>query len=261
MNALPQIQTYFNALQFEFSYLTIIDILLVAFILYWIIAGLRGTRGIRILWGLVVLGLIFILSQVLHLVALEWLLKASFAIIVIAIPVVFQPELRKLLERAGTTGILKRLSRSPKERAREDTLRAVANAARTLAANKTGGLILITCQDSLKEYADTGTALDANVSEELLLNIFFPKSPLHDGAVIIANNRIVAASCILPLSDKKKSYQYGTRHRAALGVTEQTDALVVVVSEERGVITVVKNEYMKEKIAPERLYTVLSRYI
>lgn len=261
MLLISQIQTYFQGLQFEFSWLSVVDILLVAYILYRIIAGLRSTRAMRIVWTLLFLGVLFIIAESLQLIALTWILKAFFAVMVVVIPVVFQQELRKLLERAGQSNLLRFFTRTTKERAKENTLQAIASAVKTLSSSKTGALIVMARGDELEEYAESGTRLDAEVSEELLLNIFFPKSPLHDGAVIIRNNRIVSAGSILPLSKKDKTYQYGTRHRAGLGIAEESDALAIIVSEERGTVSVATDEDLIESIKPERFYTNLKKYL
>lgn len=257
MSFFSQLQTYLEALRIEFSILTIIDVFLVAFILYWIIASLRGTKGIRILWGIIVLGFIFAIAEVLNLAALAWLLKASFAVVVVAIPVVFQPELRKLLERAGKNAFWRGLTKNPKARQEDRVVHTIASATKTLASTKTGALIVMARNDTLHEYEESGTVLDANVSEELLLNIFFPKSPLHDGAILIQGNTILAAGVVLPLSEKKEAYKFGTRHKAAFGMAEETDALIIVVSEERGTISVVCEGKLIENIPPEKLFDVI----
>jgi diadenylate cyclase len=258
---LSQIQTYFQGLQFEFSWLSVIDILLVAYVLYKIIAGLRSTRAMRIVWTLLFLGVLFLIAEYLQLVALTWILKAFFAIMVVVIPVVFQQELRKMLERAGKSNFLRFFTRTTKERLKENTLQAIASAVKTLSSNKTGALMVLARNDELEEYAESGTRLDSDVSEELLLNIFFPKSPLHDGAVIIRNNRIISAGSILPLSKKEKTYKYGTRHRAGLGMSEESDALAIIVSEERGTISLATDEELVEEIKPDRVYVNLKKYL
>jgi diadenylate cyclase len=257
MPLLTQITTYLQALQFEFSPLTVIDVLVVAVILYWIIAGLRGTRGIRILWSLILLGVIYFLAQIFNLAALEWLLRASFTIIAVAIPVVFQPELRKMLERAGRTSFLKNIGKSARERENTRTREAIVAAVKTLSENKTGALIAIARRDRLDDLVENATILNAQVSEELLLNIFFPKSPLHDGGIVIRDNRIFVASAIFPLSDQKKTYKYGTRHRAAHGLATETDAVVVIVSEERGTVSLAIGETMYENLTAKKLDSLL----
>lgn len=261
MAFLTQIQAYFQGLQFEFSWLSVIDILLVGYILYRIIAGLRSTRAMRIVWTLLVLGVLFLIAESLQLVALTWILKAFFAVMIVVIPVVFQQELRKMLERAGKSNFLRFFTRTTKERAKENTLQAIASAVKTLSSNKTGALIVLAREDALEEYVESGTRLDSEVSEELILNIFFPKSPLHDGAVIIRNNRMVSAGSILPLSKKEKTYKYGTRHRAGLGITEESDALAIIISEERGTISIANDEELIEEIKPERFYVNLKKYL
>ena len=253
MSFLDQFQTFLQALEFEFSLLSIVDILIVAFIFYWIIAGLRGTRGIRILWGGAVLGLIFFFAQIFNLIALQWLLAASFAVLIVAIPVVFQPELRKLLERAGKNRFLKSLQTKTDGLLTEKEVQQITAAVKTLSANKTGALIVVTREDTLRDITETGIAINADISKELLLNIFFPKSPLHDGAVVIQDGIVRSASSLLPLSEKEKAYHLGTRHRAAIGLTEESDALVIVVSEERGSIALASNEELIEDISPKDL--------
>lgn len=256
-----QLQVYFQGLQFEFSWISVVDILLVAYILYKIIAGLRSTRAMRIVWTLLSLGVLFIIAESTQLVALTWILKAFFAVMVVVIPVVFQQELRKMLERAGKSTFFSFFTRTTKERLKENTLQAIASAVKTLSSNKTGALIVLAREDSLEEYIESGTRLDAEVSEELILNMFFPKSPLHDGAVIIRNNRVVSAGSILPLSKKEKTYKYGTRHRAGLGIAEESDALAIIVSEERGTISIANDEQLLENVKSERFYANLKKYL
>ncbi len=258
---ITQTQTYFQGLQFEFSWFSVIDILLVAYILYRIIAGLRSTRAMRVVWSLLFLGVLFVIAESLQLIALTWILKAFFAVMVVVIPVVFQQELRKMLERAGRSNIFRFFTRTTKERLKENTLQNISSAVKTLSSTKTGALIVIAREDELEEYAESGTRIDSEVSEELLLNIFFPKSPLHDGAVIIRNNRIVSAGSILPLSKKEKTYKYGTRHRAGLGMTEESDAIAIIVSEERGTISLADDEQLIEEIKPDRFLANLKKYL
>jgi len=238
----------------------ILDILLVAIILYWIYAFLRETRAMRILYGILLLALVFILARLLNLTAINYILRYVLTIIAVAIPVVFQPELRNGLEKLGRSkfiGVsgLARLGINE----REELLRLIAQTVQIFSRNKVGALLVIARRSGLKEFIQTGVPLNARISKELLLNIFAPNTPLHDGAVIISNNKIVAAACTLPLSEGEYDYKIGTRHRAAIGLTSQTDALVVVVSEETGNISLSTDGVLRQDLTPNELATELDK--
>ncbi len=254
-----QLRLYANSLNALTHPLAIIDILIVALVFYWVLARIKETRALRILWGLAILGLVYLIASLLNLNTLLWILRGFFAVLVVAIPVVFQPELRKLLERIGRNQFWRTLLANRAERMHQKMLSEIAEATEALAKSKTGALIVLKQRDSLADYEETGVPLHSDVTNELLLTIFFPKSPLHDGAVIITDNQITAAAATLPLSEKQKSYTLGTRHRAAIGLAQETDALVLVVSEERGTISIAHGDKLIEEIPPDKVITVIKR--
>ena len=239
--------------------LDIIDILVVSAIIYSVLVLIKGTRGMEIAKGLLFLVSVLIICRFLNLRTVRWLVQTALYGIVVALPIVFQPELRRMLVSLGSgsgfTNSLKRLTEMTNHIQSVDGLMW---AIEQLCETKTGALIVIERQTGLDDYCETGTILNADISAKLLYSIFNTKAPLHDGAVIIRNFRILAASCYLPLSENvvnksatgKKGY--GTRHRAAIGLSEQTDAVIIVVSEERGVASVAHNG----KIAVASLETI-----
>lgn len=229
-----QSKIFWSTLDFSRYPLIILDILIVAALFYWLFLLLKETRGIRILFGLMVLVGVLFISRFLNLMALSWILKSFLAAAVIAIPIIFQPELRKALERLGRTNILNFLK---EDKDLTNVIYEITEAVKILAKNKIGALIVIKRKIGLEDYIQTGTFLNAQLSSKLILNIFFPHSPLHDGAIIIEGNKIIAAGCTLPLLETDTSFKYGTRHKAALGLSNETDALVIVVSEEKGTIS------------------------
>lgn len=250
-----QAQAFWNNLVLlNFSYQQIIiDILLVAVFFYFIFSLLKGSRAVHILIGLVIIAIIFFLSKTLQLVTLSWLLDRFFTVALVAIPVIFQQELRMGLERLGHT----KFFLNQQARSIDRMIANIVDACAILAQTNQGALIVIRHTVPLKEYADTGIPLNAKVSKELLLSIFNPRSPLHDGAVIIENEAIQAASCLLPHSFKSNAAMMGTRHKAALGLAESTDAGIIVVSEEQGAISFAHRGSLEKSISVGRLQTVL----
>lgn len=213
-----------------------LDILIVALLIYWLYVLIKETRAWRILLGITVVLVILLLSRLLGLITLNWIIKNFLTMLVVAIPVVFQPELRAALEKIGRVRLLTpTLMKGDKEKIIDN----IAEAASLLAKSGNGALIVIQRQTGLRDYAETGTILDALVSTPLLLNIFSKRTPLHDGAVIISGSKILAAGCMLPLDESRLKYNQGARHRAALGISKETDALVVLVSEEEKNISLV----------------------
>lgn len=211
------------------------DILILAFVIYKILVLLKDNRAMQLVKGLVFLFILYIFSDLLRLDTINFLLGQSWAALFIGIVVIFQPELRSLLEHLGGKGnLLHANKQEPKERLIKDLMTTLQAAS----ASQTGVLIVLEGQTGLREYTDTGIKVDAAVSSELLGNLFFKNAPLHDGAVIIRGNRIAAAGCIMPLSNHDIGSAYGTRHRAALGISEVSDCLALVVSEENGGISV-----------------------
>lgn len=239
----------------------VLDILLVAFIFFWLLYLVRGTRAVPLLRGVILLVIaVTLASGFVHLRAFGWLSQKAIPALLVAIPVVFQQELRRALERLGRAGSL--IGRTKGSRATlEQTLAVIAQACRALAERHCGALIVLERDTGLQEFVDTGVLLDAAVTPELLLTIFDPHTVLHDGAVIVRNGRILAAACVLPLSSAfLADRQLGLRHRAALGVTEESDCVVVVVSEERGTISIAHNGRIIRNLDAKRLVGVLRAF-
>lgn len=239
---------------------SILDILLVALVFYWILILIQGTQAVQLLRGVLVLVFItFLVINLFDLTAFRWLINKSLPALLVAIPVIFQPELRRALERLGRTGTM--FARAGQYDELEETLQVVASVAQQLAAKRLGALIALERETGLEEYIETGIRLDAQISRELLLTIFHTNTALHDGAVIIRNNRIVSASCLLPLSRLGTgSYHLGTRHRAALGLTETTDAIVVIVSEETGIVSISYDGRLIRELDEIRLLKLLRAF-
>lgn len=247
-----QIQYFWQGLDFWRSPLAILDILLVGLILYWGYLLLKETRAMRILYGIAILALIFLLGRIFQLSALNFILKYLITMIIVAIPVVFQPELRALLERLGRAQIIDDFT-SLKRREISQIVQEIIEAVEVLSKNKIGGLIVISQRTGLKDIINGGTRLDARMNKDLLLSIFTPNSPLHDGAVIISGNKLIAASCTLPLAEDKFDFSIGTRHRAAVGLSQQSDAIIIVVSEETGAIALAYNGVLSKDLSKDKL--------
>ncbi|MGYP001612948866 len=212
----------------------ILDILLVALILYSVLLIIKGTRALKILIGLMILLITFLLSGYIGLYTMDWLIQSLWAQIVLALVILFQPEIRRTLAKMGEARFLPSLTSAEELRSLEEIVRAAV----ALANRKIGALFVIEREKILEDFIEVGTPLDAKVSHELLLSIFHPTSPIHDGAVVIRGNRIIAAGCFLPLSlSAAISKTYGTRHRAGMGLSEETDAIVIIISEETGAIS------------------------
>ena len=241
-----------------------IDVIIVAVILYYLINLIRETRAMQLVRGIIFLFAVFFLSQRLNLNALNYILGGAMQIGAFAIIVLFQPELRSLLERMGRFKVGKIIDfaadSSEEELAR--TIESVSLAAENLSQTKTGALIVIERSTRLGEFISTGTMLEANVSSGLLENIFVPNTPLHDGAVIIRGSKIITAGCLLPLTaNNNLSRDLGTRHRAAIGLSEVTDAVIVVVSEETGKISIAINGSLTRNLNRDSLRKALQKLI
>jgi len=236
-----------------------LDILLVTVVFFALLQLIKGTQAIQLLRGVIIfIFLAVLLSSVFRLTAFSWLLSNSIPALLVAIPVIFQPELRKALERLGRAGGL--IDRPMREAVANRTITQVARACRQLSEAHHGGLIVLERNTGLQDYIDSGVEINAQVSSELLLTLFFPNTALHDGAVIIREDQIVAAGALLPLSDIRVTERHlGTRHRAALGISEQTDAIAVVVSEETGIISLAQNGRMVRHLDENRLRSILQR--
>lgn len=242
---LDTLYTVWNQFVYTISNLRIfdiIDILIIAYIVYKAIEFLRETRAGQLVKGIIFLLVLYAFAIVFKLAVLRWLLSAVFGSAIVAIAIIFQPELRRLLERVGQTKIGNLQSGGNESQLVTDSANIICKAAGQMQKTKTGALIVFERKTQLGEIINTGTVVDAQVSESLVNNIFYPKSPLHDGAVVVRDGRIYAASCILPLTQSTDfSSQLGTRHRAAIGMTENSDAVVLIVSEETGIISVAFN--------------------
>ena len=246
----------------QMSMLSIIDILLVAFLIYEFLKLIKGTRAIPMLISVIALAIAFYIAHVEPLRTLDWLLTTLLPYAIFALIVVFGAEIRHVLARLGRRLVTGRLAAGPGN----DNYDDIVLAAKQFSENLTGALIVIEREIGLRTFIDSGVPLDANLSFDLLTTIFRPSAPLHDGAVIVQKDRIAAAACFLPLSmNPVLSTQLGTRHRAAIGVTEESDAISVVVSEETGGISLAVGGAIERNIDAEqlrqRLSQLLSRYV
>lgn len=241
--------------------LDVIDLILVTAILFFLLTLVRGTQAVVLLRGMILLIIaITLLTSLLNLPAFSFLLRTALPALLVAIPVIFAPEIRRALERLGRAGTIFTTNAEPGEL--EKRIDAIATAAQRLTDHYHGALIVIEREVSLEEYVETGVRLEAKLSAELLLQIFYINTPLHDGAVIIRGDRVVAASCVMPLSasgtlSRTPDRQMGLRHRAGLGISEVSDAVAVIVSEERGSISVAHNGRMIRRLDQSRLRNIL----
>ena len=237
------------------NWTSIIDILLVAFVIYWLFILIRGTRAVRIVIGLALLYLVYLAALFFGFDLLRRLLETAAVVGLFAVVVVFQPELRRALEQIGRIGSVNRFFVSTEVAAAERVAREISRAARILAGSRHGALVALERETGLADVAaDSGVPIHADLKAELLVTIFYRGTALHDGAVIISGERILAAGVLLPLSQNVlDSERYGTRHRAAIGISEQTDAVVVVVSEETGSISLVVRGRIERNLTEQQL--------
>jgi diadenylate cyclase len=238
---------------------SLLDIVVVSYIIYRVLLLIRNTRAEQLLKGLLVLLIISTASRYLGLDALRWLMDKTWTLLFVALPVVFQPELRRALESLGR-GTFGRggFFQPSSDKAEEEAVAELVEATRELSRTRTGALVVFERETGLGEYLESGTALGSAVSRQLLLNIFTPNTPLHDGAVIIRQGRIERAACFLPLSDRLDvDRMLGTRHRAAIGITEVSDAVAVIVSEETGMISLTEDGQIIRRLSPENLRQLL----
>lgn len=247
-----------NVLLLEISlWQMLLDVFLVAIIFYYLFRLLKGSRTTHVLTGLVIIALTYLVSQALGLFALKWLLDKFLTFLIVAIPILFQQELRRGLEKLGQQS---NFFSAQRQQEVDLLIRETVSACSAIQKMKKGALIVFRRKDLLKDYIDTGVVLDAQLSKELLVSIFGGKSPLHDGAVIIESWKIKAASCILPHTFRKYSAQFGTRHKAALGITEITDAVVIAISEEQGTLSLAVNEKITV-VDEQQLEDLLKKYL
>src|SRR3712207_2175335 len=233
----------------------VFDILVVAIIIYCLLWAAQGTRATQLIRGIVtLLVVVFLVGTTFQLTALNWVLGQTWPVLLISLPVIFQPEIRRALEQLGQTR-----SWLPQLRARGDditgrTVNELMKAAAQLARHRYGALIVLERETGLQDYVERGVPIKPLLTRQLLINLFYPNSPLHDGGAVVRDGRIVAASVVLPLSDNTAATsQLGTRHRAALGISEQSDAIAVVISEETGQIAVAENGRLLRNLDAERL--------
>jgi len=247
------------------NWLNVLDILLVTLIFFALLYFLRDTQAMVLLRGMIfIIVALVLLTTLVELPAFSWLIQSILPALLLAIPVIFAPEIRRALERlgrAGTVTFIPSTDHATNEEVQK-AIHAVVEATARLSARQHGALIVIQRLDSLEQYIETGVQMRAHVTPELLLQIFYPDTPLHDGAVIIAQGRMVAAACVMPLSasgilNRSPERQMGLRHRAALGISEVSDAIAVVVSEQSGSISIAHAGRMIRRIDPERLENIL----
>jgi len=220
------------------AFINIVDVLLVWFVIYQLFKIIKGTKAVQLLKGILVLIIVRLLTGVFHFDTLTWLLDQVLPWGFLAIIIIFQPELRRALEQLGRGRLFARTMMQEEEE-HDRLMEALTKSVNYMAKRRIGALISIEQETGLSEYVETGTPLDSVITSELLINIFIPNAPLHDGAVIFQRNRIAAAGCYLPLSENPFiSKELGTRHRAALGLSEETDAITLIVSEETGAISI-----------------------
>ncbi|SFT43549.1 diadenylate cyclase [Selenomonas sp. GACV-9] len=247
----------FHGILSTIGWFDIIDILIVAVILYKIYVMLKDTRAITLVKGVLVLLVVTLICSWFELHVISWLLQKTVTLLFVALPIVFQPELRRALEHLGQGSFLGASTLLNDEQARS-VVHELTKAVKQLAATKTGALLVIERDMGLNDISATGIRIDGLISADFLLNVFIVNTPLHDGAAVIRGNRLIAAGCLLPLTENRSlSTELGTRHRAAIGLSEQCDALVVVVSEETGTISVAENGHIMRHLDMDTLRAVL----
>jgi diadenylate cyclase len=262
---------FLNEISFLFqrlNWLSIIDLLLVTLVFFGLLLLVRDTQAMALLRGMILLAILLsLLTSLVALPAFSWLVRTILPSLLLAIPVIFAPEIRRGLERLGRAGAGTVIipHRPSNMQAVQQMIKAVVSASARLSARQHGALIVLQRSDSLHEYVLTGVQMNARVTPELLLQVFYPNTPLHDGAVIISDNHLTAAACVMPLSasgilNRSPERQMGLRHRAALGISEASDAIAVVVSEETGSISIAHSGRMIRRLDSERLENILTAF-
>ena len=245
-------------MQLNVEWRDIIDIVIMSYVFYRLILIIRGTRAEQLVKGLIILLLAMVISDQVGFDAFNWTLRQVMTIGLIAIPIVFQPELRRALEHLGRGKIFKTPYWNWSAQDFDNMLNELTKAIPVLVKKRIGALIVIERTTGLKDWVSTGIPVEGIVTAELLINIFFPRSPLHDGAVIIQGNQIVAAGCYLPLTeDPTLSKELGTRHRAAIGISENSDAVAIVISEETGIVSIAHDGVLTRYLDEKKLRNVL----
>ena len=256
------IQKFFQNLLYQIPKIgisDIIDILVVSFLIYTVLRLVRSSSAARVAWTVLVLLIATWLTSVFDLYACNWILNKILELGFISLVVIFQPEIRRAMERFGGKFFLNLVDPASKKSVEESAIEATVSACEIMSKERVGVLLIFERSVSLEEYFKTGTLIDAKVTEQLLRNLFFPKASLHDGAVIVRGGRIAAAGCVMPLSENTHlSSDLGTRHRAGIGTSEVSDAVVVIVSEETGTISVAIGGMLKRHLAPQTLEKLLS---
>ena len=250
--------TQFRGILSTITPLDVLDILIVAVILYRVYIMLEDTRAITLGKGILVLLGITVVASWFDLHVISWLLQKSVTLLFVALPIVFQPELRRALEHLGQGRILGAGGLLDDEEA-QSTIREIRNAVKILSTNKIGALLVIERNMGLNDISATGIQIDGLITSDFLINVFIPNTPLHDGAAVIRGKRLIAAGCLLPLTENRTlSSELGTRHRAAIGLSEQCDALIVVVSEETGTISIAENGRIHRHLDEGQLTDILT---
>jgi diadenylate cyclase len=261
----PDLVSQLSFLLQRLNWLTVLDLSLVTLVFFGILLLVRDTQAMVLLRGVILVAIaLSLLTSLVNLPAFSWLIRTILPTLLIAIPVIFAPELRRGMERLGraSSGAMTLRGNGHADDAMQQTVKAVVSACARLSARQHGALIVLQRDDNLQEYVLTGVQLNSKVTPELLLQIFYPNTPLHDGAVIIAGNHIVAAACVLPLSasgilNRSPERQMGLRHRAGIGISEASDAVAIVVSEETGSISIAHSGRIIRRLDSERLENVL----
>ncbi|MCX6083104.1 MAG: diadenylate cyclase CdaA [Chloroflexi bacterium] len=248
------------------NWLSVIDIVLVTLVFFSLLYIVRDTQAMVLLRGAIsLMVLLALLTALVDLPAFSWLVRTTLPALLLAIPVIFAPEIRRALERIGRAGTFIRGNSQTEDLKIQAAIQAIVSASARLSSRQHGALIIIQRLDSLDEYVNTGVIMDARLTPELLLQVFYPNTPLHDGAVIIDKMRVLAGACVMPLSAsgilvRSPERQMGLRHRAALGISEASDAIAVVVSEETGSISIAHAGRLIRRLDPERLENILSAF-
>jgi diadenylate cyclase len=257
----PLISQALNSLS-RFTPEAALDICIVAVLIYGILMLVRGTRADQVLRGVIVLFIFFAMAAAtFHLTMVDWLLSNSPLVLLVALPIIFQPELRRALEQVGrTSAIINHPLATLSTPLQPSTIDELVDAVRRLAERRYGAIIVLEGSTGLADFVRSGVRVDGEVTSDLLVTIFFVHSPLHDGAVIVNGDRVLAAGCVLPLTDNPEAAGRGTRHRAGIGLTEQTDAACIIVSEETGTISIARAGHLMSDVTLERLRRYLEAF-